>query len=366
MTDPLQQLKTLADLRDSGVITNEEFNVKKAELLNMVGAEAGLDRSFPDARSSVSAEIVETQTNPLDLESCPSGELVGKVGPTDVEFWRTRSESFAARAADAKSRLKDCQRDLKRTKRAISYWLLLLQIRGRFLPIWRFGSVIISTWLGGMIGVAVSVAFKPGLGLALALIGVLAFFGFSVAYHLLYYPDTRQVRFRFDELKEQQTPLESELERLEREYKREHTAHQNAVEVYGRMREAYGSTTHKLLSTDWRSLRGVPLEEFLQRVFENAGYLVELTKASGDQGVDLLLTRSNERIAVQVKGYVSSVGNAAVQQAHAGMSFYRCTKCAVITNSEFTSSARELASRVGCTLIEGSQIEALILGQIGI
>ena len=88
-----------------------------------------------------------------------------------------------------------------------------------------------------------------------------------------------------------------------------------------------------------------------------------MTKSSGDQGVDLILTRGNDRIAIQVKGFVNSVGNGAVQQAHAGMAFYRCTRCAVVTNSEFTPAARELADRVGCQLIDCGGIEALITGR---
>ena len=56
------------------------------------------------------------------------------------------------------------------------------------------------------------------------------------------------------------------------------------------------------------------------------------------------------RIAVQAKGYVESVGNGAVQEALAGMAFYKCQRCAVITNSRFTAS-RGLAGRINCILM---------------
>ena len=100
-------------------------------------------------------------------------------------------------------------------------------------------------------------------------------------------------------------------------------------------------------------------------LFEERGYSVEATGKAGDQGVDLIVAIGDLRIAVQAKGYpASTVGNDAVQQSFAGMAFYSCQRCAVVTNSRFTSSARELAVRVGCTLIDGSQIENLIDGQL--
>jgi HJR/Mrr/RecB family endonuclease len=58
------------------------------------------------------------------------------------------------------------------------------------------------------------------------------------------------------------------------------------------------------------------------------------------------------------------VNNAAVQQVHAGMKYHKCHRCVVVTNSCFTSSAVELATRVNCTLIDGANLKSLILGHI--
>ena len=110
----------------------------------------------------------------------------------------------------------------------------------------------------------------------------------------------------------------------------------------------------------WRRLSGEGWEGFLADLFKAHGYNVELTKVSGDQGVDLIVQYSRVRLAVQAKGYSGSVGNAAVQEAVAGRIFYNCSHCAVITNSTFTKSARELASRTSCILIGESEIDDLI------
>ncbi|MDA7662965.1 restriction endonuclease [Pirellulaceae bacterium] len=121
-----------------------------------------------------------------------------------------------------------------------------------------------------------------------------------------------------------------------------------------------------LKNTNWRELRGVPWENFLQHALENHGIDVETTATSGDHGIDLIAKTGSKSIAIQAKGYSGSVGNAAVQQAFTGMAIYRCTHCAVITNSEFTSSAKHAAERTGCILVGGSEMLDLIVGDMDV
>ncbi len=112
-------------------------------------------------------------------------------------------------------------------------------------------------------------------------------------------------------------------------------------------------------SLRWRYLTGETWEAYLEQIFLKHGYRVERTKVTGDQGVDLIVTHGHIRLAVQAKGYAGSVGNKSVQEVVAGRMYYRCTHSAVITNSSFTKSARELAGKTQCYLIDGSEIERL-------
>jgi HJR/Mrr/RecB family endonuclease len=121
---------------------------------------------------------------------------------------------------------------------------------------------------------------------------------------------------------------------------------------------------YQLLHTDWRPMRGTEFEHFLSRVFAALGYHVQVTKRTGDQGADLIVAGKGARIAVQTKGYAGSVGNSAVQEIVAAMAFYRCTSCAVVTNSYFTCAARQLAQANKCRLVDGPQIRDLIEGRI--
>jgi len=119
---------------------------------------------------------------------------------------------------------------------------------------------------------------------------------------------------------------------------------------------------YRLINTDWRSLRGLEFEEFLANVFRLRGWAAELTKASNDQGADLIVNTGRERIAIQVKGYAGRVGGDAVKEAHTGKDVYGCHRAVAITNSTFTRQAQDLAAKLGCRLIDGRDLPALIAG----
>ncbi|MFO0951963.1 MAG: restriction endonuclease [Isosphaeraceae bacterium] len=106
-------------------------------------------------------------------------------------------------------------------------------------------------------------------------------------------------------------------------------------------------------------------ENFLAAVFQELGYSVQTTRVTGDQGVDLIVSKHGRKSAIQAKGYPgSTVGNKAVQEVHTGMVYYGCQAAVVITNSTYTSSARDLAKKVGCVLIDRDGIPELIESRI--
>jgi hypothetical protein len=113
----------------------------------------------------------------------------------------------------------------------------------------------------------------------------------------------------------------------------------------------------------WTAMRDKEFEWFLKGVFEQLGYQVEVTKASGDQGVDLIVFGGGRRIAIQVKGYANAVGNSAVQEVYAGMNYGKCQECAVITNSRFTKLAKHLAASLNCKLIDRRSMDDLMAGE---
>lgn len=90
-------------------------------------------------------------------------------------------------------------------------------------------------------------------------------------------------------------------------------------------------------------MSGLEFENLLEQLFLSLGYRVKKTKQSGDQGVDLILTKANQVIGVQSKRSANSIGNKAVQEISAGLQHYGLKKGMVVTNNFFTPAAISLA-----------------------
>lgn len=90
-------------------------------------------------------------------------------------------------------------------------------------------------------------------------------------------------------------------------------------------------------------MTGQEFENFIAELFSKSGYETEVTKATGDQGIDVIVSKNGVRIGIQVKCYSGTVGNKAIQEAVAGKNYYHLDKAMVITNNFFTDSAQQLA-----------------------
>ena len=108
-------------------------------------------------------------------------------------------------------------------------------------------------------------------------------------------------------------------------------------------------------------LSGPEFEAYVALVLEDNGFKhVEITKGSGDQGVDILAERNGKTYAVQCKNYEGAVGNFAVQEAYAGAQFYGCDVAAVICPGTFTRGAKELAQSTGVLLWDGKKLSHMM------
>ncbi|WP_088268540.1 restriction endonuclease [Enterococcus wangshanyuanii] len=68
--------------------------------------------------------------------------------------------------------------------------------------------------------------------------------------------------------------------------------------------------------------------------------------------MDVLARSDHRKLDYQCKRYKKKVGNKAVQEAHAGKSYYGLDDVYVVTNSYFTKPAKELAIKTGVHLID--------------
>jgi restriction system protein len=107
------------------------------------------------------------------------------------------------------------------------------------------------------------------------------------------------------------------------------------------------------------AMSGTEFEEYVADVARRCGVPVIMTPRSGDWGVDLVVGRRPNRIAIQCKRRSRPVGPGAVQEVVAGAPMQGCTQTMVVSNQEFTPAAAKLAELHGCVLVGGAQLPAL-------
>lgn len=238
--------------------------------------------------------------------------------------------------------------------------------------VWLSGVFIVGPFLLGGLGTVVT-HMTTGFQALSIVIGILiAGLSPALLYGLLVYPATPIVMSKRDAAV---TQLADQLKyRREAEAKKVELAevNQSAERQLGELRKELDhlrkiqSREYKLeqlFNRNWRAMRSVEFELYLEEVFSALGYVVQTTATTGDQGVDLIVAKSGIRIAVQVKGYLDSVSNSAIQEAFAGQAHYRCDACAVVTNSRFTQSAVALAQSTRCVLVGESIFRDFVFGR---
>jgi HJR/Mrr/RecB family endonuclease len=86
------------------------------------------------------------------------------------------------------------------------------------------------------------------------------------------------------------------------------------------------------------------------------GWKAHTTKASGDQGVDVIAENVGIRVVIQCKKQARPVGNSAVQEAYSAQRFAGAHHAAVVSNCTFTRAAYELASATGVLLLHFTEL----------
>lgn len=117
----------------------------------------------------------------------------------------------------------------------------------------------------------------------------------------------------------------------------------------------------KKSTDDIDDMEGHEFEYFCAELLRNRGFLeVEVTKGSGDYGIDILAEKDGVTYAIQCKCYSDPVGIKAVQEAYAGRDFYDRMVGAVLTNQYFTTPAVETAKKLKILLWDRGYLESMM------
>ncbi|MCC9628048.1 restriction endonuclease [Blastopirellula sp. JC732] len=257
----------------------------------------------------------------------------------------------------------------------VSYYSVALFANGLVdrLVFWRSGVLLMVSICVGALGfIAADIitshrTFSIVSGIACTVFGLLA------GYFLLFCVNMQEARRRHEDLSLEFQRLNDQIKTLRNESK-DLTSEMMQVQAHRQLLVEHLEDQRKLRSMEyrrnqlfqrnWRAMRSVEFEEYLEEVLQLLGYTIETTAITGDQGVDLIAVKQGIRIAIQVKGYLNSVSNSAIQEAFAGMAHYKCDCCAAITNSRFTNGAIQLAQSTGCILVHEDNFRDFVMGQL--
>ena len=108
-------------------------------------------------------------------------------------------------------------------------------------------------------------------------------------------------------------------------------------------------------------MTGMEFENFLCDFFSKMGYTTEVTKCSGDQGldltIDLIIEKYGERTVVHAKRYVNDTRDNAILEVVEAKIKHNCHKSMVITNSYCTKAAMKLAKSYNVELWDREGLE---------
>lgn len=106
-----------------------------------------------------------------------------------------------------------------------------------------------------------------------------------------------------------------------------------------------------------RAMSGADFEHFVANVFQRQGYTVERTGASGDHGIDVILRKLDQVVAVQCKQWDHAIGEPIVRDFYGAMVHAGVNMGFVVTSSHFTVQAETFAQHKPIQLYD---IDALI------
>lgn len=112
--------------------------------------------------------------------------------------------------------------------------------------------------------------------------------------------------------------------------------------------------------SDLDLMEGHDFEYYCAELLRQQGFQeVEVTRGSGDYGIDILAEKDGVTYAIQCKCYSGPVGVKAIQEAYAGRDYYDRMVGAVLTNQYFTQPAVEAAKKLKILLWDRGYLEEM-------
>jgi hypothetical protein len=101
------------------------------------------------------------------------------------------------------------------------------------------------------------------------------------------------------------------------------------------------------LTSNFSTMSGFDFEYFVARLLRAMGFETEVTKKTGDYGVDIIAKKDRKIVAVQCKRYTEGnpVGNGEIQKCLGAMHKVKAKNSIFVTTSHFTKNALQQAEK---------------------
>ena len=133
-----------------------------------------------------------------------------------------------------------------------------------------------------------------------------------------------------------------------------------AKERYDRDMKAYDHWNYMDKFDWWDKLDGHEFEYAVATAYASKGYDTKVSPAGGDGGIDIILTKGAERIAVQCKAHKNPVSPSVVRDLYGTMTRQNFPKGIVVSKNGFTSGTVSFASGVPIELVDLNDIIHMI------
>ena len=145
---------------------------------------------------------------------------------------------------------------------------------------------------------------------------------------------------------QRQERLRQEAEKRQREAERlQQRRQQEANRLQQRKRQQY-----------WESLSGLEFEQELGNLYRAQGYSVKSTPTSGDQGVDLILTKNGKTTVVQCKAHKNPAVPSVVRDLFGSMHHFKADSAILACTGGFTDGVVKFARGKPVQLISARDI----------
>ena len=108
------------------------------------------------------------------------------------------------------------------------------------------------------------------------------------------------------------------------------------AEAFDRAKKEFDGWLARTERNFWLKLTGLQFEREVASLFNRSGYSATLTKATGDDGVDIWINEHDGKVVVQCKAHTKPIGPSVVRELYGTLQHFHAKRALLVSRSGFT------------------------------